>query len=435
MRCKLGPRGANLGNVQIEIINTGSELLLGRVLNTHQRFLCRALAEAGYTVDRQTCVPDAPGAIRQAVAESLGRAEVVITTGGLGPTSDDRTRDVICELVGQELTVNDQVLERIQSWFARRQRQMPPSTALQAKVPASAHVLLNEHGTAPGLAMEIASGLFRPTGNVLLMLPGPPRELHPMFTHQALPWIRERFPPTGPFICRTLKTTGLGESRVEELIAPHLVNLVSSGLDIGYCARTGEVDVRFTAHGDSAEEMVARAEHMTRTLLGNYVFGVGDDQLEQIVISMLSQGKQSLVVAESCTGGFIANRLTNVPGASDVFWGGMVTYANEAKTRMLGVRGPTLAQHGAVSEPTAREMAEGARSASGCHYSIATTGIAGPGGGSEEKPVGTVFIALAGPGGMEVKQYSNPFDRETFKYVTSQQALDMLRRALLRRTP
>jgi nicotinamide-nucleotide amidase len=418
--------------VQIEIINTGSELLLGRVLNTHQQFLCRRLSDLGWTVSRQVAVPDAGDAIEQAVRESLARAELVVTTGGLGPTSDDRTRDLVSAMLGRRLHTNEEVLARIKNWFCGRHRAMPPSTAVQAQVPEGATVLLNENGTAPGLVMEVPPGLFSPRMSMLVMLPGPPRELQPMFLNQVVPLLRARFAGEEAFVCRTLKTTGLGESRVEEMIAPPLEPLVARGLEIGYCARTGEVDVRFVARGAAAREVVAEAERTARSLIGDAVFGEQDDQLEQVVVRLLTERRQWLALAESCTGGFVANRLTNVPGASAVLWGGGVTYANDAKMKLLGVREETLRVHGAVSEATAIEMAEGARGVSGADYALAVTGIAGPGGGTEEKPVGTVFIALATVRGTQVVKSLNRFDRETFKYVTSQQALDLLRRELLR---
>ena len=422
-----------LPSVQIEILNTGSELLLGRVLNTHQQWLCRQLTDLGYIVARQTAVSDAGDAIQNAVREALNRADLIITTGGLGPTSDDRTRDLIAELLGVGLVRNDEVLARITEFFTARKRPMPESTKVQAMVPCGAIVLMNAHGTAPGLVMEVPAGKFRAATTLLVMLPGPPRELRPMFTTQIVPLLKEKLPLECEFVCRTLNTTGLGESRVEELIAPHLKHLTDAGLDLGYCARVGEVDVRFVARGRGAQQNVAEAEAITRRLIGDHVFGADDDQLEDALVRLLTERKQTLALAESCTGGFIANRITNVSGASAVLWGSGVTYANDAKKKWLGVSETTLATYGAVSEETAREMAEGARRVSGSDYAISVTGIAGPTGGSDEKPVGTVFIGIAEASGSRVYRFVNRFDRETFKYVTSQQALEILRRALLKK--
>ena len=210
------------------------------------------LTDFGFTVSRLTCVSDAGEEIEQAVREALTRADLVVTTGGLGPTSDDRTRDRIASLLGRKLVVNDAVLDRIKNWFCGRKRPMPESTAVQAQVPEEALVLLNEHGTAPGLVMHVPAGRFRSCESWLVMLPGPPRELRPMFDHQVVPWMRSQLPAASAFVCRTIKTSGIGESRVEEIIAPWLARLISEGLEIGYCARTGEVDVRLTARGCDA---------------------------------------------------------------------------------------------------------------------------------------------------------------------------------------
>ncbi len=417
--------------MQIEIINIGSELMLGRVLNTHQQWLCRQFTDLGYTVARQLAVADEGGPVQAAMRESLGRADLIIVTGGLGPTSDDLTRDFIAGLLGVELSVNEEALARIAHFFTSRNRPMPESTKVQAFVPRGALVLMNAHGTAPGLILSVAAGKFREKATWIVMLPGPPRELRPMFTNQVVPWLRATLPVESEFVCRTLKTTGLGESRVEESIAPHLKHLTDAGLVLGYCARVGEVDVRFVAQGCGAQQNVNEAEALTRRLIGDHIFGVDDDELEESVVRLLTERKQTLALAESCTGGFIAHRITNVPGASAILWGGAVSYANEAKMKMLGVNPATLAAHGAVSEATACEMASGVLKVSGTDFALSVTGIAGPEGGTAEKPVGTVFIALASREGVTVKKFLNRFDRETFKYVTSQQALEMLRRSAL----
>lgn len=418
--------------MQIELINTGTELLLGRVLNTHQQWLGRQLADRGYEVARQTAVPDTAGAIEAAVREALGRADLIITTGGLGPTSDDLTRDFIAKLLGRALREDPAIVAHVEDFFALRKRPMPAQTRVQALVPEGALVLPNPHGTAPGLAIEINPNPFRPHGASawLVMLPGPPRELRPMFVDAVVPLLRERLPSAAPFVARTLRTTGVGESMVQEKIAGPLDRLVQAGLDIGYCARTGEVDVRLAARGSAAANIVREAEATVRGLIGPFIFGEEDDLLETVIVRRMTSLKRTLAVAESCTGGFIAHRLTNVPGASAVLLGGLVTYSNESKVKFLGVRPETLAAHGAVSEPTAREMAEGVRRELGADYALAVTGIAGPTGGTPEKPTGTVFIALAAARHTWVFNPINRHDRETFKYVTSQQALDLLRRNL-----
>jgi nicotinamide-nucleotide amidase len=420
-----------VGAVHIEILNIGSELMLGRVLNTHQQWLCRQLTDRGYLVARQVAIADEAGPVQEALRESLARAELLIVTGGLGPTSDDLTREFVAGLLGVTCQHDEAVLKHIVDYFASRRRPMPESTKVQAMVPQGARVLMNAHGTAPGLILQVPPGRYREAGTWVVMLPGPPRELRPMFAEQVVPWLVQALPVEAEFVCRTLRTTGMGESRVEELIAPELKHLTDAGLTLGYCARVGEVDVRFVARGCGAQQTVSEAEGITRRLMGGHVFGVDDELIEDSIVQLLTARQQTLALAESCTGGFIANRITNVPGASAVLWGGVVSYANEAKQQWLGVQAGTLAAHGAVSEETAREMAAGARRAAGSTYALAVTGIAGPGGGTEEKPVGTVFIGLATPQGVTARKFFNRFDRETFKQVTSQQALEWLRRAMV----
>lgn len=424
--------------MEIEIINTGSELMLGRILNTHQQWLCSQLADLGFVVTRQVAIADSGPAIQAAVKESLSRADLIITTGGLGPTSDDITRDLIAELTKTKLVLHNETLQRIEQFFAQRKRLMPESTGVQAMIPEGALVLKNERGTAPGLVMEIgraeiSRNIPRTSEKLLLiMLPGPPRELQPMFSEQVAPILRQHFPNQSQFVCRNLKTTGLGESFVEEKIAAPLKALAARGLQIGYCARVGEVDVRLSGEGANAGGLVSEAEVIVRNCLGSHIFGEGDDSLERVVVRLLSEQSQTLALAESCTGGFISNRITNVPGASTVFCNGLVTYSNESKQTFLGVNPATLEKHGAVSEETAREMAEGARTRSKSNYALAVTGIAGPGGGTEEKPVGTVFIALATSQKTIFEHHVFRYDRATFKYVTAQQALNLLRLALLK---
>lgn len=408
----------------IELINTGAELMLGYVLNTHQQWICREISTLGHVVARQVAVDDGAESIQASVREAMGRADLVMVTGGLGPTSDDRTRDLIASLLGRPLLRDAATERRIRAFFGARRRPMPESVLIQAMVPEGAVVFENQHGTAPGLAMKTSRGW-------LVMLPGPPRELRPMFASLLVPFLREHFPPAGEFACDVLRTTGVGESWVEEQIAPMLEPLVREGLEIGYCARNGEVDVRLVARGVGSGDRVASAARAVEELLGGIVYGRHPETLEAAVVGLMAGKGVKLALAESCTGGFLAHRVTNVPGASAVLRAGWVTYSNEAKAACLGVSFETLRAHGAVSEPTSREMAEGARARSGADYALAITGIAGPGGATNDKPVGTVFIGLASPAGTVVLKRRNAYDRETFKLVTSQQALDLLRRTLL----
>ncbi len=409
--------------MRIELINTGSELLHGRVLNTHQQWLGQQLVTVGYELAHQQTVPDTGIAIQAAVREAIAHSELVIVTGGLGPTSDDITRQRIAELLDTPLEEHANTRDRITAIFRKFKRPMPETVLVQAQVPVGAIVLPNHHGTAPGLAMRTLKGW-------LIMLPGPPRELRPMYADSVAPLLAEKMPPKNSVHIRTLKTMGIGESSVEERISNPLADLLDAGLEIGYCARVGEVDVRLVAHGDGADKMLDGAESIVQEHVGDFIYGRGDDQLEEVIVRELTKRGLTLVVAESCTGGFLAHRITNISGASAVFLAGHCTYSNEAKQETLGVKPETLAGHGAVSEAVACEMAEGARAKHGADFALATTGIAGPTGGTEEKPVGTVFIALAGPNGTEVINPCNPCDRETFKYVATQQALDLLRRNL-----
>jgi nicotinamide-nucleotide amidase len=434
--------------VNIELLNTGSELMLGRVLNTHQQWLCRRLADLGYVVTRQVAVPDTAHDIQSAVREALSRADLIVTTGGLGPTSDDLTRDLIAQLLGKKLRLDDAVLEHIKRRFAARNLPMPKNNEVQALVPDGALVLSNPNGTAPGLAMEIkpsegrvprAPNPIQVGGSQssplrtqwLVMLPGPPRELRPMFDNLVVPLLRREFPLDAPFVCRTLRTSGIAESLVQEKIEAPLHTFTAAGLEIGYCARTGQVDVRLSAHGASGEKVVHEAEAVVQKNLGAQIYGFDDEEMETVIVRLLAGRKKTLALAESCTGGCIAHHVTNVPGASAVFLGGFVTYSNELKQKFLGVRAETLAARGAVSEAVAREMAEGARRQTGADFALAVTGIAGPDGGTKEKPVGTVFIGLAGEFGTAVERKMNPFERGTFKEVTAWQALEMLRMRLV----
>ncbi len=431
--------------MNVELVNTGSELMLGRVLNTHQQWLCRRLADLGHVVTRQVAVADTGSEIQNAVREALGRADLVITTGGLGPTSDDLTRELIAELLGKKLVENPAVRAHIENFFAKRNRPRPARTSVETFVPEGAVVFLNATGTAPGLAIKVEDGRWKmedgtatqppssilnpPSSRWLIMLPGPPRELRPMFDDSVVPLLKREFADE-IFVCRTLRTSGIGESRVQEFVEADLQPLVQRGLEIGYCARPGAVDVRLTASGGGAEKIVRDGEAVVQKILGANLYGFDDDEIENVVVRLLAAQKKTLALAESCTGGGLAQRVTDVPGASEIFLGGVVSYSNAAKQKFLGVRAETLQQHGAVSEAVAREMAIGAREKFGSDFAIAVTGIAGPGGGTADKPVGTVFLALASAAGVEVVRFLNVWDRATFKQVTATQALERLRQAV-----
>lgn len=409
--------------MQAEVINTGSELLLGLVTNTHLGYLAGELAPCGVTIARQVCVPDGPP-IREALDAALDRADLVFTTGGLGPTTDDLTREAAAELLGLPLVPDEEILAAIRERFARRGLPMADRIARQAMVPAGARVLPNPHGTAPGLYFPPAV-LGTRRARHLFLLPGPPRELRPMMTDYVLPALRTVLPPTSLRERRIYRLTGIGESQVEERIGQNLEE--RGDLEVGYCARPSEVDFRLIG----APDLLAQTDQAVRAALGEWIYSDGPT-LEAALVHLLREKHLTLATAESCTGGSLAGRLTDVPGASEVFLAGYITYANEAKQNALGVPADLLAAHGAVSEPVAAAMAEGARRASGAKFALSTTGLAGPGGGSESKPVGTVFIGLASEGHPTVvRRCYFPLDRVTFKHMTTSAALDLLRRQIL----
>ena len=411
--------------MQAEVINTGSELLLGLVTNTHLGYLAGELAPCGVTIARQICVPDGPP-IRQALEAALDRSDLVLTTGGLGPTSDDMTREAAAELLGLPLRPDEEILAGIRQRFARRGLPMADRIARQAMVPAGTEVLPNPHGTAPGLYFP-PPVLGGHRARHLFLLPGPPRELRPMFVDHVLPKLRAALPPSSFRERRIYRLTGIGESQVEERIGKQLEE--RGDLEVGYCARPSEVDFRLI--GPPA--ILAETEPAIRAVVGDWIYSDGAT-LEAALVGLLREKQLTVAVAESCTGGSLSARLTNVPGASEVFLAGYITYGNEAKEKTLGVPASLLAVHGAVSEPVAVAMAEGARRVSGAQYALSTTGLAGPGGGTEAKPVGTVYVALADGGHPTVVRRCHfPLDRVTFKHMTTSAALDLLRRRILGR--
>ena len=416
----LPSRLARLARVRVELINTGSELILGFTVNSHFNYVARQLATIGLRLDRQTTVPDDRAEMRAAVADALPRSDALIITGGLGPTADDFTREVVAELLGRQLVRDEAVAAHIAERLRKRGIRLPESVYVQALVPEGAQVLPNQNGTAPGLVIDHDNRL-------VLLLPGPPRELKPMFEDQVLPLLDKRFGTPTRFDCRIYKVVGLAESIVEEKAAPALADL--KDIELGYSAKMGEVEVRVISHLKSTAD---EAEKRVRAALGDHIFGRGEDRLEEVVVKAFAAARQTIAVAESCTGGLIAHRITNVSGSSKVFLNSWVTYSNESKMRWLGVREETLKKFGAVSKEVAHEMAKGARERSGADFALSTTGIAGPSGGTPEKPVGLVYIGLVTPTRTEVHRHMLLFDRETFKFFASQNALDMLRRELLR---
>jgi nicotinamide-nucleotide amidase len=410
--------------MRIELINTGTELLIGDVINTNAAWLGQQLVELGLSLDRVTVVPDGD-AIDRALDEACRRADVVIITGGLGPTMDDVSREAAAAVLGLPLETDAAAMATLTDFFAKRGRTVNEHNKRQALVPRGGVVLPNPNGTAPGLYLPASLGEPKGLRTTVFLLPGPPRELKPMMQHQVVPLLRKLMPGDADRVCRYFKFTGLGESDISMALQSDLEAI--GGIEIGYCLGKGDVDVRLT--GPSAA--IQRAGELCRNQLGEFL--VSDDRrvVEEVCVAQLAAKGAWVAVAESCTGGFLAHRITNVPGASGVFGHGFITYANEAKTRLLNVAPGLLAKHGAVSEPVAAAMAEGCLAASGANHALAVTGIAGPTGGSEAKPVGTVFIALASKGTpVEVRRRVFRADREWFKILASQTALDFLRRRL-----
>jgi len=419
--------------MEIELITIGTELLLGQVLDTHKQWLGQRLAERGCPLTRQLTVPDNSQAICGAVQAGLGRARIVITTGGLGPTDDDLTRQLLADLMGRPLGRDASVAAQIEGFFKQRNRPMPESVLVQAQVPEGAVVFPNRNGTAPGLAIEVSPNPFRIGGELawLILLPGPPRELRPMFDEQVLPFLEKKWSLQQDFHCRILRSLGIGESMVEEMLNGPLQPLVERGLELGYCARIGQVDIRLSGSGPDMPTVVAEAEAVVRAAIGKHIYGTGEETIAQAVVARLDAAGETVAVAESCTGGLIGHHITNVPGASAVFDGGVLSYSNKLKEKLLGVKASTLEQYGAVSKPVAVEMAEGALEASGADHTLSVTGIAGPEGGTPDKPVGTVWIGQASRGRrpLALRKF-HPFGREAFKQATVHQALDLLRRRL-----
>jgi len=406
--------------MQVEVLNIGTELLLGNVTNTHLPYLGRSLFSLGLRIERQSTIPDG-AAIRPGLLETFDRCDVLIVTGGLGPTTDDITREMAAELLGLPLREDAGVVEAITARLARRGIAFRSRMRRQAMVPYGATVLPNPNGTAPGLYIPARQSPATSTPH-LFFLPGPPRELKPMFEEHALPILRQIAGESPECLCRTYHVVGMGESTVEEIIGLELSQ--RGDLEVGYCARPNEVDLRLIG----SQSVLDLVEPAVLAAIGHCLTTCEDEGLETVVVNRLRALHRTVAMAESCTGGLLAHRITNVPGASEVFPAGYVTYANAAKSATVGVSADLIRTHGAVSEPVARAMAEGARRTAGTDFGLGITGIAGPTGGTEDKPVGTVFIALAERGEPTTCQEEIfATDRETFKQQATQTALDMLR--------
>ena len=404
-----------------EILCVGTELLLGDIVNTNAAYLSRKLAELGIHVYRHTAVGDNPERLKKALDAAFSEADLVITSGGLGPTYDDLTKETVAAYFGREMELHEESLETIRSYFARTGRIMTPNNEKQAIMPRGAIVFPNHYGTAPSLALC-------DRGKTVIMLPGPPGELCPIFEEQILPYLQSR--RESVLVSKNIHIFGMGESAVETCLKDLMTHATNPTV-APYC-KEGEVRLRVTAESSSEESAAAMCDEMIAKIceseVGAYVYGIDVDSLEQAVLLFLRERSLTLACAESCTGGLIAKRITDLAGCSDVFLGGCVTYANEAKERLLGVRHDSLQAFGAVSEQVAREMARGVRERLGADVGVSATGIAGPGGGSTEKPVGTVYIGISTKHGEQVRKLSLSAmrSREYIRLVSASNAYDMI---------
>ncbi len=412
--------------MNLEVLTIGTELLLGYTVDTNAAELGRALAAAGADITRRTTVADRPEAIRAGVAEALDRTGFVITTGGLGPTRDDMTKTVVAELFGKPLALDEGLLASIRARFDRMGRPMPAINRMQAEVPEGAVILPNPRGTAPGLWVEDVRG------RVAVLLPGVPREMRGLLVDEVLPRIVARQGSGRRVVrSRTVRTTGVSESALAERVGPIETEIVP--LTLAYLPSVEGVDLRVTAWGlepKDAEARLAAVVERLKAAVGEHGYGEDDADLAAVLLEALRTGRHRLGVAESCTGGMIGERITNIPGASDTFIGGVVAYADVIKTAALKVPLETLEAYGAVSEATVRAMAEGAQRLFSADCAIAVTGIAGPGGGTPEKPVGTVWLAARVHTTTRALRRVLPGDRDDVRRRATQAGLDLLRRLL-----
>ncbi|MGI5854160.1 MAG: competence/damage-inducible protein A [Bacillota bacterium] len=413
--------------MKAEIICIGTELLLGEIVDTNAAYLARELAGMGVDLYHKSTVGDNLKRATDTIQTAIQRADLVLITGGLGPTRDDLTREAIAAAVGEKLVVNQEALRHLIERFERLQRPMAENNKRQAEFPESAEALPNPIGTAPGIWLRMSNGkLKNGSGFAIAAMPGVPREMKLMMEQQVKPRILAMMPPSERKFLRSrdVKLAGIGESATEQLIMPLLEN--QSNPTIAPYAGNYEVRLRITAsaHEEAlAIKMLDSMEQKLRDILGSHIYGIDAENLETVIINMLKSRGKTLAVAESCTGGLISHRLTNVPGASAVFMQGAVTYDNSAKIERLGVPKQIIEEHGAVSPETAAAMAVGVAKTSGCDFGLATTGIAGPGGGSEVKPVGLVYVAVYGNGQTKVTERRYASERIYNKEAFAQTAL------------
>ena len=409
--------------MDLELVTVGTELLLGFTVDTNSAFLGLVLAEIGVRVARRTSVPDEPAAVRDAVREALGRSRLVITTGGLGPTRDDLSKQAVAEIFGLPLEFRPEIWESLAVRWARLGRKLSERNRCQAEVPRGATVLPNPLGTAPGLWITGTPG-------EVVMLPGVPSEMRGLVRNEVVPRLAAR--SSGRVVrSLVLRTTGIPESALAERLAP--VENQLAPLTLAYLPSLGGVDLRLTAWDlapEPADQRLRAAADRLRGPIGEHCYGEGETDLAEVLLDACRAKRLTLAVAESCTGGMVGERITAIPGSSDVFRGGVIAYANGVKESALGVPARILEVEGAVSEGTVRAMAEAARGQLQASLAVAVSGVAGPDGGSAEKPVGTVWFGFAGPSGADAERFVFPGSRQEIRIRASQHALfGLLRRA------
>ena len=407
-----------------EILAVGTELLLGDTLNSNAQYLSKELAGLGVSVYHHTVVGDNPQRLEKAFGDAFSRADVVITSGGLGPTRDDLTKEIGAKYFGKKLVMDDDALKTLESFFTRTGRVMTENNLKQAMMPEGATIIPNSNGTAPGCIVS-------DNGKTLIMLPGPPRELIPMFEQSVVPFLKER--TDGVYASRVLRLCGVGESTAEDMIKD-LIEAQTNPTIAPY-AKINELTFRITASARTEEEAQILMEPTISELykrFGDNIYGEGNNlSLAEVVINALIKNQRTIAVAESCTGGLMASALIDIPGSSEVLLEGFVTYSNAAKVKRLGVSKDTLAEYGAVSAQCAKEMAMGVARVSGAAMGIGITGIAGPGGGTDEKPVGLVYVALCVGENITVNELRYTGNRQRIRGRAVMASLDMIRRAML----
>ena len=418
--------------LQVELITIGDELLLGFTIDTNAAHISRVLAEAGVEVVRRTTVGDEAEKIASAVREALERTGGVITTGGLGPTSDDLTKPSIAQIFGRRMIFDEEIAAALERRWRTRfpEGRFPATNRSQAEIPEGADILTNRHGSAPGIWLQDEKGRW------VAMIPGVPREMRGLLAEEVLPRILALHGDADTaVISGTVRTTGIAESAIAEMLGPDFLRDSGSGLDslsLAYLPGVPGVDLRVTARGmprQMAEALVQQAVVKLRERVSAYVYGEGETDLAAVVLDQCRSTGLKLAVAESCTGGLLGERITNIAGSSDVFLGGVIAYHNDIKRDALGVSEDDLRRHGAVSEEVASQMAAAVRVRLGAEIGIAITGVAGPAGGTAEKPVGTVWIALSAPE-VKARRFQLIGDRAEIRQRAAQAALEMLRRAL-----